>query len=521
MGVMIKLDIVPEKIDAAEWESVYEETLILLNEYSFMDKIVDKEKYNYKWIYTQQSKERELVSGRLGWYTFGDMIRMKNAENFMLIRDLSYYEDFTKEANCDEVLISLINWQSQMTEEIQSLTVNTRSVFNSKTQGYPYHMYILAIACLIESRFPKYACVSGDVTKAQMQKAIEWANSILEKPIEISERANNEKLLQRLTAYLTDQYSQLSAFLYLTINQKNKELGDFITNHFSQAAIKRYYSEWSKRYKVTQVGFSNSLEEYLKLGFDLEMLCNICILDEDSCNYDPTAFIKKVLKFVDKNERTTQDGIDVGINSPDSAAPETVPSLFGKIFLQMSGLSSHVEIDTTVEELKEVFKRKLGHLCDVEEIFEEVLSVDAEAEAEINNQILELLAERGEEQSKKQEYDIEEVEELILWEPGQTIWPEIEEFLEKIKETIEEIVAESEVDFADYSKSEKMRLLMEYNKYFYLSKNTWDFIEASLDNEYIYSRVLALLRIKADNKTTNRACKSILNNLDLFNYLWE
>ena len=520
MGVRIKLDIIPAKIDADEWESVYEETLLLLQEYDFMDKIVDKEEYDYKWIYTTRSKERQFSSydDRLGWHTFGDMTTMKRAENFILLRDLSYYDRFRKETNCDDVLIARINWQSQMSEEIQDLTVGNINVFDAKTQGYPYHMYVLAIACLIESRFPQYAYVSGDVTKAQMQKAIEWANSILKKPVNLTERANNDKLLKRLEAQLEVEYSKLQAFFDLTINQEDKELGDFIKNHFSTAAVKKYYTARMKSYELGQIGFGNYLKNYLKLDLDLEMLCNLCILDEDGCNYDAASFVERVLKFINKNEKTKEDGINLDINDADSEAPETVDSLFGKSFLKMSGLSNSVKIDITLEEAKEIFKKNLNHLCDPEKIYNEVLSSDDEVE--INNEVLEMM-EKVKDETQKQEYDIEDLDDLMLWEPGETIHPGVEKILAKIKDFVENSVSEGDMRFDDHSKLDRMRLLMQNNKYFYLSKNTWEFIEKNIDRQYIYDRVMALFTIKATNESINKTCKAILNNLDLFNYLWE
>ncbi len=41
MGVMIFLDIMPEHIDASEWQKVYEETLEIINGYPFLDSIFD------------------------------------------------------------------------------------------------------------------------------------------------------------------------------------------------------------------------------------------------------------------------------------------------------------------------------------------------------------------------------------------------------------------------------------------------------------------------------------------------
>ena len=520
MGVRITLDIIPEEIDDDEWESVYEETLLLLQEYDFMDEIVDEEKYDYKWSYTTRSKEREFASydNRLGWYTFGDMTTMKSAEDFMLLRDLSYYDRFREESDCDDILISRINWQSQMSEEIQNLTVGKINVFDAKTQGYPYHMYILAIACLIESRFPQYAYVNGDVTKAQMKKSIEWVNSILKKPVNLTERANNEKLLKRLEKQLEGEYSKLQAFFDLTINQEDKELGDFVRNHFTTAAVRKYYTAKMNSYEIGQIGFGNYLENYLELGFDLEMLCDICILDDDGCKYDAAAFVERVFKFINKNEKTKDGGVNLDINDADSEAPETIDSLFGKTFLKMSGLSNSVKIDISSEEAKEVFKKKLHHLCNLEEIYNEVVSSDDEVE--INNEMLEMMEEMKNE-SQKQEYDIEDLDGLMLWEPGETIHPKVEKILTKIKDFVEDSVSKHDMIFEDYSKLDRMRLLMQNNRYFYLSKNTWEFIEKNIDKQYIYDRVLGLFTIKATNESINKTCKAILNNLELFNYLWE
>ena len=40
MGIMIILEIIPDKIKNSEWEQVYEEALKLVEAYPFMDKIV-------------------------------------------------------------------------------------------------------------------------------------------------------------------------------------------------------------------------------------------------------------------------------------------------------------------------------------------------------------------------------------------------------------------------------------------------------------------------------------------------
>ena len=50
---------------------------------------------------------------------------------------------------------------------------HTDSLWDAKTQGEPYHMYLLAIACLIEDRLGDKAFVRGDITLGQGRKTVD------------------------------------------------------------------------------------------------------------------------------------------------------------------------------------------------------------------------------------------------------------------------------------------------------------------------------------------------------------
>ena len=85
MGVYIFLDIMPNHIGEKEWDSVYGESLQLINAYPFMDKIVDKVTYDESWVYVDRSKQRELPYSSdvslIGWHIFGDLESMMTAES--------------------------------------------------------------------------------------------------------------------------------------------------------------------------------------------------------------------------------------------------------------------------------------------------------------------------------------------------------------------------------------------------------------------------------------------------------
>ncbi len=115
---------------------------------------------------------------------------MKMAESFFLVRDLNYYcKKSSRNANCDDIIFSKIYIYTGINEH---LNVNGISLFDSKTQWEPFHIPMLAIACLIESLFPKRVIVSGDISIGQMKHAIDEANSILKHPLSLTERADNE-----------------------------------------------------------------------------------------------------------------------------------------------------------------------------------------------------------------------------------------------------------------------------------------------------------------------------------------
>lgn len=76
MGVYIYLNILPDKIGEKEWENVYEESLKLIQAYSFMDSSVDVETYGIPWRYAHCAEEKEMETdfneASKGWHVFGD-----------------------------------------------------------------------------------------------------------------------------------------------------------------------------------------------------------------------------------------------------------------------------------------------------------------------------------------------------------------------------------------------------------------------------------------------------------------
>ncbi|WP_019155435.1 hypothetical protein [Robertmurraya massiliosenegalensis] len=192
MGVYLGLEIVSDYINQDEWEKVFEETLILIQAYPFATLSVEQMD-DYKQLVLEPTKEQRLVvygETERYWQINGDLESKETGESFNLSSNIDKYSKRKEDIQEEDILL----YQLRNSERGAS------KVFYSKTQGLPYHIPLLAIAALIESRFPQYACVYGDITKEQAQKAVEWANTKLDldKPINLPVRVDTSKLLERL-----------------------------------------------------------------------------------------------------------------------------------------------------------------------------------------------------------------------------------------------------------------------------------------------------------------------------------
>jgi hypothetical protein len=152
-------------------------------------------------------------------------------------------------------------------------------VFSSKTQGYKYHLYILAIAMLIESRLPNKALVSGDIDYEQCVKAKKWADQFLSSPIEIPVRVDVDKLVSR-TAHFKNEIEQVQ-FINKWLIADQEEKFKIIYSSFSRNTFLEWFGNELKLYSSpNQLGALKLQIYYLNVVADLNGLLFI------SCKYE-------------------------------------------------------------------------------------------------------------------------------------------------------------------------------------------------------------------------------------------
>ncbi|MDC3413865.1 hypothetical protein NC797_08755 [Aquibacillus sp. 3ASR75-11] len=525
MGVYVLMDILPNKIGKEEWESVYEESLELIKAYPFMDSTVDYETYRVPWKYVHRPTEEEMEFGYkdfyLGWHVFGDYETMLSAESFGLFRNIeAYRKDITVKDGSDDILAELINLEVFYDEKNHHIPVGTANVFDGKTQGFPYHIYILAIACLVESRFPKHAVVRGDVSIGQMKKAIDWANTILKKPIQLTERTNNEKFLQRIIDIVQDDRTALRSFMSLTMHKKDFTLGNLVREKFSQDVINAYYTDLFRQYDVNMMGFHNTLRGFFNLGFSIEKACEICVLNLNGCCFDAKDFAETVLSMRWSDEKGSYaDGeIPLTYNETHSDVPETVYSQFGKTMLIAAGLQEKMKSELSYEDVGNILHSKLGHKVEIEPMLVNEQDNDDSDDDSFSQLFSRLKGEVSREINEPSENTISDLNNLILWKKGDTIHPTLEHGISHLKDFVTKFIKNNDDllhQFQEYTDYEKIQKLIQLNRFFYIRKETWEFYIENINDTNMINAILGILSVKAEEVSINKLCKAIVNNVDL------
>lgn len=221
MGIFIHLS-VSQSVTKDEWASVYKETLRLVNALPFAERR-EVPVRGIKTICLVPTKEREERYGwhnekvRTGWFADGDYEYLCSAEEYFLPRDLVTDDSYDPDA--PDAMFSILpsyldyDWDDPRFQRSYDL-------WGAKTQGEPYHMYLLAVACLIESRLGSKACVYGDITRGQCRKAVELANKYLDKKIDLPVRCDPERLLERIKAFPVSKAEMLKIYIRMYLGDR-------------------------------------------------------------------------------------------------------------------------------------------------------------------------------------------------------------------------------------------------------------------------------------------------------------
>ncbi|MFL0250626.1 hypothetical protein ACJDT4_09360 [Clostridium neuense] len=506
MGVYINLDIMPSKISKEDWEGVYKETLELIHAYAFAciktDCVQDIER-----IFIDRAEEivEDDVDREIRyWRVCGDLETKRTGETFLLYEDIEKYNK-NAEKDINDILELYLNDD----------TNGVSRIFNSKTQGEEYHIYVLAIACLIESRLKGKAVVYGDVTKEQAEIAIEWANGILKTPIQLPVRTDYNELVSRLNGLVGENV--LGSFMSLKIGENEERLNEFIAENFDKEEINKYYmSKLKKHYtSLGQLGAEKILINYLNMGYSLEEISDLFCYKEEGPKFNEIDFVKAIADtwlFIPLKHRECMN-----ILKKSSDNPTKIYHQFGLMFLNMGFLGRLNNKYLPFEEGLAILNNKFPEVQDIRKLVEdkniEIIGTLQKMETELS-QISESAIELHENKI------ICDFDELMYYTAEHQLSQEIEELIKQVKEFALNIMKSNEniieilrdID----KKDDYVKLLVRVTKKdnLLLSRQAWNWVEGI--NDIKVYKVLIGIALTVASENVRDLKKAVFENREFF-----
>ncbi|MGE8205838.1 hypothetical protein ACQKP0_14880 [Heyndrickxia sp. NPDC080065] len=284
----------------------------------------------------------------------GDLHSKRYGETFRLYRDFNKYQNSKGSKEANEILLE---------EDRQKLV----EVFDAKTQGFDYHIYILAIAMLIESRFPNSALVSGDIDYAQCIKAKEWADKYLDLPIKLPVRVQWDKLLLRIPNR-NNELEQIH-FLEKWLISDSEELLKIIYTNFSRKTFLHWFSYKLQSFSSPkQLGALKLLIYYLNVICDVNNLLLMVCIDENGPKFSPFEIMKALARtwiFLPREKFSYLKLFD-----KIAGNPQIIERQFGEIILDMKFAGREIK---SYIPLQEVMKSLVYYFPELESQIETTL----------------------------------------------------------------------------------------------------------------------------------------------------
>lgn len=507
MGVYLGLEIIPDYINQDEWERVFEESFKLIQAYPFATLSVEQ-KDDYKRLVLEPTKEQHLnVNGKTEryWKINGDLESKVTGEGFTLSSNLDKYCEWKKDIPEKDILLY----------QAKDIGRRASKVFHAKTQGLPYHIPLLAIAALIESRFPQYSCVYGDITKEQAQKAVEWANSVLDNPINLPVRVDAPKLLERLKAIVSKE-KQLEDLYELFIGD-SEDVDRLVAKHFCIETVSRYLANELRHFNsATQLGAELLIIKGLNIGLPLEALIDICCFHDNGPRFIPVEFSKALCStwvMIAPEIRRKMNSLN---KSPES--PETVESQFGSIFLDMNFMGMRTKRFIPQDEVLKILKEKFNERNGIVEIVE-TKNPEIVTMIEVQGRRLEEI-----EEELHPEYEqniVSTFEDLLYWDETREVSDGINEILVAIKNATNDSLSEKDGQvmqmIGGLDKGPLIKLiskLAQDQHNLILTRNAWDWIESE-NNDSLKRMVIFLFALENKGSAT-KLYKAVFENKGLF-----
>ncbi|HLP60043.1 MAG TPA: hypothetical protein VK186_14475 [Candidatus Deferrimicrobium sp.] len=494
MGLFVLLYFNFNGVEPHQWENVYNESKTLLDRFPIdLIRYKPEIKYGHKrGVFTTDLVANPGQDDEF-WRVDGDLVSGRTAETFMLSK-----REYDREKN-NKLPPTDILWAED--NEIDYIDANGFPLFNSKTQGYPYHLAMLAVGMLFESRFPKNAYVTGDIDRWQVDVILKWAAQvkILSRPLVKPVCVDASRLWDRLDALFPDKKLLFKRFKAIFRGGSEEMLETILKNDKAGVSRDYFFEELNRWDTLSKLGAIQLIIQWLNTTHDMESLIRYTCYPPVKENEEPKpgAGAGGKFKLEDLLEVVCHTFINIPMAERDPLMLfsmkedrlHTISDLFSQTFMTMGGAPRDVNYYLSPAELFDIVCRfepdpeKRAHL---QEIIE-----NSEKE---NREFLEKLKAQLEEAMKNPESPESECKTPLA--PGETIdqSADKEEDMEKViidsalsqqikaadPEKLAQSLGDSLKDFAERNKDALAKFLNSTDREFLLAR----IVEASFEEGF-------------------------------------
>lgn len=426
--------LVADTVTQDEWKPAYEKTLQFLETMPVLEIVQDTHKRR-PWRYAVPTQERETSEG-LCWCAEGDSQTRHSASPNRLYRQLP---ECRSQPGTD-VLLAVLD--SEATGKPWELCAHRAWKFwGNETKGDWVHMYLLAVACLLEDLLPGKVTCTGDITRGQYRVVMPWVSSFLGRQVAEPVRCSPTRLWERISAMPVSEEERPELLAKLFIGEPDAEYGAVLREYLSTDSIDALWRKEFAGLTVTSMPYRIVLGNYLQEGFAVRDLkkCD-CFCDPDGTpRYD--LFVHSVLdtKMFIPGRNARARGLAFISKEAEKEKNRCMwMYLRGSIIREMydSLVDRYMPLRDILEEIEEC----VGEQCNVRDVAAEWLEVLGynmqliEAEEEVDEEEAEE-AETEEEVTEEEEAtgdeaaDIRSCSQFLSYRSGQSISHDLAESL--------------------------------------------------------------------------------------------
>ena len=520
MGIFINL-LVSRSVKKKEWTKVYKETLPLLSKLNLVERkkcnidgvdlvcLVPSEERVKKWGW---NKEKTMT----GWHASADSVTLSEAESYYLPKDI--YEDgeyYDRKAG-DPILSRLSEYVSSCEDEDHEN--DPIRLWGDKTQGEPYHISLLAIACLLQHRLRNKVFVYGDINKGQCKQAVSIINKYLDDPIDIPDQCDPERLADRIVRLGLSEEIQIEFLSNAYLGNKDEAFGEFIRQRYSENTCDNYWKKTFEDAKVGYYSFKSNIKNYLLWGFELERLCDLLIPTDEEGRLRYDSFIEAIMNT--KMHLKEKDLYDVSERNKEAPGAYSIWTLLGQAFFR--GAKNYaIDRYMTLDEIRSALKSKIGDKIDVDAEIDKCLK-NEENESESKGKTFrdEFKGLEKELIQNRKDYDISEQSQLMFYEDGDTIEPKLNDALKESFEVYTGCLQEERFrELMAEDAGKRCEWLVKNNRYFMILKEHWEKMFKDIKTTpKSFERYYPAMRLKLGSSDLVKMVIGIMINDDLYEY---